>query len=75
MSWTGENVSWQWALGVRHDGIEYSLGQEKWAQVWDEWAASHPYVLHEEAVALCYHTLKHFVVTFVEEHPREGLIM
>ena len=75
MTWQGKDTSWQWALGEWRDGIEHRLGQERWTQVWESWAEANPHVLQEEVIAPYYQILPNFVVTYVDQHPGEGLII
>ena len=71
----GHDVSWMWALGEWSDGIEESLGGDRWAQIWDHWASSRPEVLVRSEIAPFYHKLRSFVVSPVDKHQGEGLIM
>ncbi len=68
-------MAWPWLAGEWQDGIEHCLKSERWARAWDDWAASRPEVLKESMIDKYRLKLKGLVISHVDKHPGEGMIM
>ena len=75
LSWQGVNVDWQWMTGEWSDGIEKEMKKGTWENAWDSRAESRPEVLQEEIISKYNKELQQYVVSHVDKHVGEGLIM
>ena len=72
---SGEVESASWSSPTWQDGIEHCITKNKWSLIWERWASNRPHAVFEDQIKSLKGELKPFVVSHIDKHAGEGVIL